>query len=195
MNSTRAPGGPVTYGRADIDGVGRRDLVLVSTTGTVQVRLGGGGRLSAQLRPDASVRLQTLPDMFSTGRQDIVVATSAAGCCGYTTISSNSIVLRALDGRLRALRERSGRILVVPFSSGSGDGYAGIHCDAGHLTATSIVQLGIDRLRAGEGSAAAIAINNDLVEEDISTAVANSPTHQLTNKVFPRRPVSPPTAR
>jgi hypothetical protein len=57
------------------------------------------------------------------------------------------VILQTLHGRLRALRGPSGRTLTVSFNTGSGDDYAGIHCDAGHLAAISIVQLDIDRLR------------------------------------------------
>jgi hypothetical protein len=176
MQSSRAPRGPVTYGRADIDGDGSRDLVLVSTTGRVQVRLGGGGRLSGRVPADSSVRLQALTDMFATGEHDIVVASSAAGCCGYTFERSSSVVLQGLDGRLRALRTPPGPTLMVSFDTGSGDNYAGIRCSAGHLTATSVVQLGLDRLRV---STRRYRITGTLATlHDVAARVARAGQHQ-----------------
>lgn len=145
MHSRRAPTGPLTAGSADVDGDGQPDRVVVSTSGLVTVRLATGAALAAwQPRADASLRLQGIADLWTTGTKDILMSASAAGCCGYESTASNTNVLTLVGGRLVLVRTAEGAPLVLSFSDGRGDVYAGITCDVSrHLvTQAEVLQTG-----------------------------------------------------
>ena len=132
MHSDGAPG-PLTGGTADMDGDGRPDRVLVrSTNGAVSVELADGRTLHAELPGGggSSERLQALPDLFGTETRQILIYSSAAGCCGYAPTDSRSWVLTIVDGELAVVRDPGGQPLQLYFSAGRGGVYAGITCDA-----------------------------------------------------------------
>lgn len=140
--------GPVTYGRADVDDDGRADLVTVSTSGQVTVTVARRDRVVTRVRPDPSLRLQALPDLFGDGRHEILLAISAAGCCGYRLVEAETLTLEYRSGALHLLRLASGRPFRMRFSAGRGDVFAGVRCRARQLTQLRVRLLGPARLRA-----------------------------------------------
>ncbi|MCA1825136.1 MAG: DUF4232 domain-containing protein [Frankia sp.] len=87
---------------------------------------------------DKSARLQALPDLFGSGRHDILVAESASGCCGYFLNSSDARVIRLVSGELSIVRLANGHELNLFFDGGRGDAYAGITCDRAEHLVTGI---------------------------------------------------------
>jgi hypothetical protein len=147
MHSRRAPAGPVTFGRGDVTGDGNRDLVVVDARGRVVVWLRGGGQAVVRLVTDSSLRLQGLADLFGNGRRDIVVASSAAGCCGYRLTDALSVVLDYWRGQLRLLRYPSARPFLLSFNAGRGDVFAGVRCAGHRLTQVTVDQVSPGRLK------------------------------------------------
>ncbi len=147
MHSPREPRGPVTYGHGDVNGDGSPDLVAVNTDGRIWARLGGGRQLRAGVPASASLRLQALADLFGGGRADIMVASSAAGCCrSYQLLDASSVVLIYRHQRLKLLHYPSGRLFVLLFNTGRGDAFAGIRCSGHQLTQTTVFLAASKRL-------------------------------------------------
>ena len=130
MHADTVPGSATsTMGSADLDGDGKPDAVSVSAqTGLVVVELGSGAELTAQLPVAANGRLQGLPDLLGDGRREVLVYSSAAGCCGYAPVDSQSYVLAIAQGRLSLVRFENGKPLQLSFSNGRGDTYAQVKC-------------------------------------------------------------------
>jgi hypothetical protein len=128
-----------SYGRGDVNGDGRLDLIVVRTSGVMTARVSGVGRRIVRLLPDQSLRLQAIADLTGSGRADVLVSATAAGCCGgYQSISSASQVIRFRDGKLEKVRLPSGHTLELTFSAGRGDLFAGMRCQAGALDQVSL---------------------------------------------------------
>jgi hypothetical protein len=143
MHAVDAPAGPLTGGSADVDGDGRADRVTVSSaTGGVTVELNGGPTLHANLpNPDGSYRLQAIADLWGTGTREILIYSSAAGCCGYQPVDSTSWVLAVVGQQLRVVRDGQGRPLQLGFSNGRGGNYSGIECRS---SSHQVIQTGIN---------------------------------------------------
>jgi hypothetical protein len=147
MRSRREPRGPVTYGHGDVNGDGRLDLVVVNTDGRIRVRFAGGGKLRVDVPAGASLRLQALAGLFRGRRQDIVAASSTAGCCrSYQLLGASSVVVIYQHGRLWLLHYPSGRLFVLLFNTGRGDAYAGIRCSGHQLIQSTVLLAGSGRL-------------------------------------------------
>jgi hypothetical protein len=132
-----------SYGRGDINGDGRPDLLVVRTSGLVTARISGVGRRTVRLRPDSTLRLQAIIDLTGTGRADVLVSTTAAGCCGgYENTSSVSQVIRFRHNGLATVRLPSGHALELTFGEGRGDLFAGVRCHAGALDQVSLLLTG-----------------------------------------------------
>lgn len=145
MHSRFAPEGPLTTGTADVDGDGRPDSIVVATSGVVTVRLATGATVTASLpRADSSLRLQGVADLWATGTRNVLVSETAAGCCGYQSTNSDTYVLALVHGRLVLVRTGQGAPLVLFFSVGRGDVYAGITCDVSRhvVTQAKLLQTG-----------------------------------------------------
>jgi hypothetical protein len=112
----------------------------VRTTGLVTARISGVGRRTVRLRPDESLRLQTITDLTVSGTADVLVSTTAAGCCrGYENISSTSQLIRFRHDTLASVRLPSGRPLELQFSEGRGEVYAGVRCHRGALDQVTLL--------------------------------------------------------
>jgi hypothetical protein len=132
-----------SYGRGDVNGDGRPDLIVVRTSGLVSARISGVGRRTVRLRPDSTLRLQAITDLTGSGLADVLVSATTAGCCGgYESISSASQVIRFRHGRLATVRFPSGHPLELTFGEGRGDLFAGVRCHAGALDQVSLLLTG-----------------------------------------------------
>jgi len=84
------------------------------------------------MRRDPAARLQGISDVDSDGRAEILVATSAAGCCGYRAVATTTRVFHLASGLVHIGR--------LTFNSGAGDRFAGLRCGVGsfeHVSASS----------------------------------------------------------
>jgi len=81
IGSRAAYSGPFSGGRADLDGDGRDDDVVVTSDGAMTVTL-ATGESSAVTLPTVGGpgQLSALPDLFGDGRHEALLATDA-GCC------------------------------------------------------------------------------------------------------------------
>jgi hypothetical protein len=94
MHAGHRPRGSISYGRGDVDGDGHRDLVIVDSRTHLAIAVVADRHLWVRIAADASTRLQSVPDLFGDGRQEIVVGRSTAGSCGYRSADSQAVVLR-----------------------------------------------------------------------------------------------------
>jgi hypothetical protein len=149
MHATRFPRGPRTRGRADLDGDHRPDEVVVATYGLVDVELGDGDRVASQiLRPDLTLRVQALADLYGDGHREVVTATTTAGSGAYRVDDSVASVVSYHDGTLHLLHLPNGDPVLLSFDVGRGDEFAGIRCHGGgHVTQLVVLLQGPDRLR------------------------------------------------
>lgn len=132
-----------SYGRGDLNGDGRADLVVVRPGGLVTARVSGLGRRSVRVPADHTLRLQALSALSGDGRDVAVVATTTSGAGGgHTLPDSRSTVLALTHGRLRAVRRADGRTFSLEFDQGRGDLYAGVRCDDATLRQVSVLQTG-----------------------------------------------------
>jgi Domain of unknown function (DUF4232) len=132
-----------SYGRGDVNGDGRPDLLVVRTSGLVTAGVSGVGRRTVRLRPDSTLRLQAITDLTGSGRDDVLVSATAAGCCGgYENTSSTSQVIRFRHDRLATVRLPSGHALDLTFGEGRGDLFAGVRCHTGALDQVSLLLTG-----------------------------------------------------
>ena len=132
MHDVAAPPSRWTTGSADIDGNGKRDTVEVDTRGLISVHLAHADSARARVSSDPSLRLQALPDLDGDGDREVLLAWSAAPCCGYRFTDSTTQVLQYEDGRLQVVRQDGDRPLTLAFGSGRGDVYAGVRCKPRH---------------------------------------------------------------
>jgi hypothetical protein len=138
-SSTRASSPPepsyvVTSGRGDVDGDGRSDLITVRSddesrpnVSEIQVRFASGRTVQAVVSfPDQ--RYEGAADLSHTGRDDVLVWSTASGCCQPYPNAYESLVLRWRDGQLRLL-ERDGQPYEgFAYNGGRGDAFSGWRC-------------------------------------------------------------------
>ena len=147
MRSPYPPTSGASYGYGDLNGDGRRDLVVVRTSGVVTARISGVGLRTIQLMRDATLRLQALSDLGRGRRAYVLVAGSALGCCGGYPLGQTGTTVVGFDhGRLRFVR--NGRLpWDASFSVGHGDWFAGLACSASGVTQVEVYLDGPARLQ------------------------------------------------
>ena len=150
MHSDHRPRGPITYGRGDIDGDGRPNMVIVDYRTHIAVARVGDRYLWVLIPADASTRLQAVPDLWGDGRHEILVARSTTGCCGYRSTDSQALVLGYRGGRLALLRRPDGRVFTLAFSLGREDVFAGVRCRGPELSQRTVTQARRHQLRVTE---------------------------------------------
>jgi len=91
-----------------------------------------------RLLPDPTLRLQAFSDLDGDGGDEILVATTTAGCCGgYRLLDSSTAVVTLADGHLRVVGgDRRWRLF---FDQGRGDVYAGIVCACDTVTQVTLM--------------------------------------------------------
>jgi hypothetical protein len=139
MHSSFSPQGLPTWGRADLNGDGHPDLVVVRPAGLVMVRI-GSATLRLRLPADATARLQGLTDFTGDGRTDILVGGTALGCgSGYRLCAPLATVVALAQGRLRTVHFSDDQ---PGWDNGQGDVFAGWVCRPGGPTARVLDQDG-----------------------------------------------------
>jgi hypothetical protein len=139
MHSTFSPLGLPTWGRADLDGDGHPDLVVVRPSGLVTARV-GRRMLRNRILRDPTLRLQGFADLTGDGRPDVLVGGTATGCtAGYRTCSSATRVLTLTAGRLGLVRFPGDQPL---WDGGEGDLFEGWLCGSGGPTEVGLEQTG-----------------------------------------------------
>jgi hypothetical protein len=139
MHSRLAPQGLPTWGRADLDGDGSPDLVVVRPSGRT-VALIGSRVLHARVPGRPTDRLQGFTDLTGDGRPEILVGATALGCdAGYRFCATRPTVLTLLDGRLRVVRFPEP---AVSWDNGQGDLFAGVVCSAHGPTQVEVLMTG-----------------------------------------------------
>jgi hypothetical protein len=128
MRAAASPGSHPTWGRADLDHDGDGDVVIVRHDSVVARVDGHVFRTS--MRRDATARLQGISDVDSDGRAEILVATTAAGCCGYRAVSTTTRVFHLASSLVYVGR--------LTFNSGAGDHFAGLRCGTGTFEHVSV---------------------------------------------------------
>jgi hypothetical protein len=163
------PGARTTQGRADVDGDGRVDEVTVAAaTGVVSLALAGGPTLQARLPfTDASNTLQAIADLWDTGTKQILIYSSASGCCGDHPNESQSLVVALVGQSLRVVQDAS-KPLRLAFSDGRGDVYASIECRSG---SHAVIQTTFDQLgpRDATRTVRAIALSGSTATDSLPT--------------------------
>lgn len=115
------------WARAALSRSPRRSLVLVRPRGLVTARV-EGRRLRVGVRLGGPAWLQGITDLDGDGIDEILLATSAGGCCAFAPTHTTTTVVRLVAGRLVALRGR------LAFNRGSGEVFAGVRCGSGGFT-------------------------------------------------------------
>lgn len=130
-----------SYGFGDLNGDGKRDLVVVRPTGLVSAHISGLGRRTVRLLPDFTLRLQGSAPLTGTGRDQVLVATTTAGAgTGYRLFDWAAVVVTLVEGRLVVLRSGRGTPLRLRFDAGRGDVFAGLRCGPATIDQVSVVQ-------------------------------------------------------
>jgi hypothetical protein len=143
MHSRFNSGSFPTWGRADLDGDSRRDLVLVRP-GLVTARL-HGRVLRLRLPGNSTAELQGFADLTGDDRPDILVGGTSLGCgTGYRYCASRANAVTLEEGRLRVVRfPRGGPV----WNAGEGDAFEGWVCRPGGPTEIYAEQTGVSSYR------------------------------------------------
>lgn len=140
-----------SYGRGDVNGDGRPDLIVVRQSGLVTARISGLGVRRIRLSRDVTLRLQALSTLGQGTRAYAVVATTAHGCCGlYPHASSGGAVIGLRHGRLGVVRSGR-RPWDADLDAGVGDLFEGLVCRPGAVTQVSVYLRGPHRLQVERG--------------------------------------------
>ncbi len=138
LRSSFSPGTHPTWGRADVDGDGKADTVIVSDYGRLTVDLANGRVLTTRDGLTNPARLQALTDLNGDGRPEILVAGTTIGADrGYAFGGASSTAFAVVDGRLQAAGGKEP--LQFDFYEGHGDFYAGVVCGGDTVTQVSVL--------------------------------------------------------
>ncbi|HEY3530202.1 MAG TPA: VCBS repeat-containing protein [Nocardioides sp.] len=144
VHSRFSPFGLPTWGRADLDGDGHPDLVVVRPSGLVTAHV-GSRTLRLRLLRDPTMRLQGLADLTGDGRVDVLVGGTALGCgAGYRLCATGTSVLTLADGQLRVVHFPGDR---PQWDDGEGDLFEGWVCEPGGPTELDLEQTGASSYR------------------------------------------------
>ncbi|MGC4110185.1 MAG: VCBS repeat-containing protein [Nocardioides sp.] len=139
LHTSFLPGHTPTWGRADLDGDGHPDTVVVRPSGRVVVRA-GGRRLMARAPGRPTDRLQGFTDLTGDGRPEILVGSTTTGCDGgYRLCDTLATVFTLRDGRLRLIRFPDGE---PDFDLGVGGVTTGWVCGPDGLVANRVLLTG-----------------------------------------------------
>jgi hypothetical protein len=132
-----------SYGFGDLNGDGRRDLVVVRPSGQVTARISGLGRGAVKLPADVTLRLQGIAPLTGTGRDQVLIASTAAGAgTGYRLLDAVSVVLRVVGHRLVVVRSAHQKPWRLDFGAGRGDHFGGIRCRQDSIVQISVLLRG-----------------------------------------------------
>lgn len=135
-----------SYGRGDLNGDGRPDLVLVRRNGLVTARISGLGVRRLHLRHNSTLRLQAISTLGQGSRAYALAAVTAHGCSDYWLNSSRTAVIGLRHGRLNLVRIGR-RPWSLGFDRGVGDLFQGLRCLPGALVHVTVLLDGRHRLR------------------------------------------------
>lgn len=131
VGSTFEPAGHATWGRADMDGDGRRDLVIAHRDGTLEVRT-AARILALKLPRDMTRRIQGFGDLNGDGHPEVLLASTALGAGrGYVLTDGVVQAVTLEQGRLRLI---GGPRWMLRLGAGHGDYFAGFTCAHGTVT-------------------------------------------------------------
>jgi hypothetical protein len=153
MHSSFDPGTAPTWGRADLDGDGLADTVIVRPNpkgghAMVDVEFGDGTGSQNELALGEPIRLQALSDLNGDGVPEILVGTTAEGVeSGYAFGSSGSYVLQVTPADkgvpVSVVKRKGGRPWMPSISNyGRGDLWAALQCRDDDVTQVTALLAG-----------------------------------------------------